>query len=232
MYSNAVDIVQKKVSEVKIIELIGLPGSGKTTLINTMLNDYTVSTNVTTRNNMFQRKLPYLWLKQYKLYFCLFFRLQYIMRKSAMKQKRVYIKRLIRLVIYLTYYEEKDRDSILLLDEGIVQYITSLEYEHDLTADVLSFAELLLSHYCPIIVDCQIPVAIVEERVRIRNKKGDRYNLQTQNCLRNLLIQKRKNLDLITNVYYAPGYSLDMTDSVEHLTKSLYEIVEENCEKG
>ena len=215
----------------KIIELIGLPGAGKTTLINSVMSNRTFSATIVTRSDLFKSKLPRLWLKQYLLRLLLYVKLHYITRKSNMMQQNTYINRLIKLLVYFSYYEKKKNDYVLLLDEGIIQYITSLEYEHSLPKEILPFAKTLLIHYRPVIIDCQIPLDTVEERIRSREKTGDRYYLSDDDSVRKLLQQKRDNLDFVITSYSTPNYTFNMTHPLENLVDKLFEIVEDVCEK-
>lgn len=213
-----------------IIELVGLPGCGKSTIIDIARGKR--KDLFITRRDLFGIKIPYIWLKQYSIKRRLWNDLRDIYRKTNMMKKKFYFERLIQLILYLTYCSESNPNSVILLEEGIVQYFSSLAYETDLDINLTKVINEQLSTFNPIVIDCKIPVEIACKRINTRKKSGDRYMIDNIAFQHKIMIQKRKNLDYILNLFNGLRFELDMEKNMEELANDLIIIAEKCCEKS
>lgn len=212
----------------KIIELVGLPGCGKSTLIENALSN--TDRPYVQRNELIgmpvssrERKSRKNRIRQISVLFFLYL-------KSRKKQEKKYYSRLLNLLDRLYCYQKKDNDAVLLLEEGIFQYLSSLAFDEDIAVGpgLERMIKEIISDFDIVIVDCIIPVRESAKRIRNRNKKGDRYNIVDGAVQEKLLQIKRDNIDKLLKYHKGKTYTLDLTGSVEKNTRELVGILEEN----
>ena len=197
-----------------IIELTGLPGCGKTTLINSVLNDPKYSGRIITRDGLFSEKVPGTWIRKYFIAFCASVLLCKSYFRSDMNNKKLYFKRLLQLMIYMDYKVRKTKDSIFILDEGIVQYVSSLAYDKEIEFDsgLKKLVRRFIKKYDPTVIDCHISVDTAYDRIMGRGKTNDRYYLDDKDEVKRLLKIKRDNIDMIIKEFIGQVKTVDLMD--------------------
>lgn len=211
-----------------IIELIGLPGSGKSTVIEQSLQ--MTSQKLVLRDDLlndtvsrcsFREKIRRTHDKLIisSLYFF-----------SEKSQGKKYYDRLTALLDHLYSYKEKNNDSVLLLEEGFVQYLSSLAYDKDLSVSffLARLIRRVFRDFVIILVDCQISVDESIRRIKARHKTGDRYNISDETHQRYLLEKKLCNLKKVVKYYGSIKYTMDMTNRPEMNALFLVKLIEAN----
>ena len=227
---------------IKLIEFSGLPGAGKTTLYERVLK-YIVESydgiSVVEKDDLYRppRKPRY-----YPL-ICGSLRPARMLRKTFFADRNRYLldideaarlyqtpvpfqSRLIRMLDGLRWLDKHGGENTLVfLDEGLVQHLSSLSYEEglSLTGATQRLAYEALNTSRPGIVDGCIPIETVMKRIGERNRavRYDRYNLPDKEKGKKLLEIKRRNIETIISVYGGPVYHMDMEGSPERIADML-----------
>lgn len=185
-----------------IIELCGLPGCGKSTLSKELLRIWrgeAEGETVYDREDVLKKNLALRAMDR-----VLFDKWSGGQRKELIKiiyknakhdsdWERRYVHRLLE----LTEGIRRKCNENIFLDEGLIQYITSLSYVNPLMpGDEL---ECLIERVFPdnidyYVVNCEIPVEIAMKRVKQRNRKNDRYNVDIADMQKELMNVKKENI--------------------------------------
>lgn len=195
-----------------IIEFAGLPGSGKTTLSNELINELTKrGYNVVSRRDLLRFKYinnvhitvlyilfkPSLWKDVFKI-------INFSKQFPNNNERRLYVKKLIVLYSKLISFnkeKEKFKKTILILDEGFVQYLTSIP--HDFTLDnskkIIELCNLFNNLNNIKTINCSISIEKAADRILSRKKNNDRFLLTNQDAILKLLSIKRANIGTVLN---------------------------------
>lgn len=208
---------------VKIIELYGLPGCGKSTLTHSIIsilqNEY--PDIVLCRANISGRINKY-WNRPLCLFLCLVLEL---LKPTNYKTKIFLLKYAFSFpfnrysIIYLLYtfividLYRKNKAKIIVLDEGIIQFLSSIP--HNRVIKETELVELISNSinkfsFDTLFIECQLDLDTVIHRIKERNRK-DRFAYQ--NCLEELLMIKETNLALISNAIARNKVIIDMDAS-------------------
>jgi len=198
----------------KIIEFAGLPGCGKSTLCKSFIAEkfpqkvYTykdIIRFVSTKNRrkiygIYARVNPFRWklLKLLKAF---------SEKYDNISPQAVFI--LIALYDFTSVLQIFKKNSIVVLDEGFVQNITSIAHLQPINEDkeLNDLVKYIQAKKNLFLVNCSADTDTVVERIRKRNGK-DRFNSITDNKdLKNALSIKQDN---ITKVAKAFGTSVDV----------------------
>lgn len=185
----------------KVIEFSGLPGSGKTTLINCILSNID-NNNIITRKELFNNfnksslldKCIYSILCIDLDFFILLLYLA-IIYNSDFK----FVKKLIGLYLCMIYHQNTSIKDVIL-DEGFLQFITSIIFDLKLKDNkkLDKFVRLLFRKFNIIEIRCDINIDIAIKRIKERKRNLDRYSYNYDNTeLKNLLTTKEYNLNLL-----------------------------------
>ena len=212
----------------KIIEFTGLPGCGKSTVIDMAVTEK--EHQYILRDQLLSEVIPRKWIKQHIILFCLRVVLTLYSFQCMMPKKRKYSARLENLLKHLYYYKSKHNDKLLILEEGIVQYITSFAYDTVLRDDF--WMKMLIKHlfrsFDIVVVNCNVPIEESARRIKERNKKGDRYNIDDEFRQKKLLEIKQKNIEYIMQYFNGTTYQMDMSNEPSLNAVALTKILEEN----
>lgn len=164
------------------IEFISLPGSGKSTISNSLvmeLNKYDLNYNNATFNISRKNKILRVL---YKFYFCLiiFFKENAIFKKSLKKIIKTNQKTLVDLIKVTTNYfyvygvitDARSKSKKIVLDQGIIQAIWSINYSAN---NRIKLSELLNDNVQPnYIIQVECKLDIIKERLKKRKKLESR----------------------------------------------------------
>lgn len=217
-----------------IVELCGLPGCGKTTLVSELKKAYP-NFEIYTRNEIVGNNILFykvihraIGITADKIYpagyyekakACLDFLSEYDSRDKRFMYKMLEQDRALRL----------NKSKNIILDEGLFQGITSLPYDK-----IIDNRDTLDKALCKVfdgeldykVVRCKLQTDIIIERIRKRNRQ-DRYSNPDDAVLKELLDVKEKNTDIVfekmndVNVMTA---TLDMGQDILDNIKKIYEI--------
>lgn len=210
----------------RIIELVGLPGCGKSTIIDyasKRSREKFVQRNELLYNTGSHNDKQGIWRRfrdktllgiHYFLY--------------GKEQDKKYYSRLINLLNSL--YCANISDAVLVLEEGFIQYLSSLSYDHDLyiSKTLKCLIKRFFNDFDIIVVSCTVPVYESASRIRKRKKRGDRYYIEDEEQQIKLLTKKQENINTLLAFFPGKTYTMDMTRNPEDNAKLLTEIMEEN----
>ena len=185
-----------------IIELCGLPGSGKTTIVESMK----LNTHLADRNEFLsQNTIRFRILK--KLVYFSFFRLPLLNDITLIKEylqtyppcEKKYVCRLLDM--YVAYQSAK-KNVIYVLDEGAIQYITSICYNSQMVSndDLAKIVKLFYKRNKSYVSFVEVEIQDSIKRIKKRNFPYDRYNLDSDEKMRILLEQKAQNIQTVLKV--------------------------------
>lgn len=189
----------------KIIEFAGLPGCGKSTLCESFIKQisgkkiYTYRDIIKFVSTKKRQKIygalvclnPFLW--KYRRLLKIF-----VKKYNNVSMQAVLI--LVALFDFTSIISLFKKDSIVILDEGFIQNITSVAHLQELIDDE-SLNNLLcyiMSKKNIVVVNCFADINTVIGRLRKRNR-GDRFNsIKDEEKLKNALVKKQNNITLIS----------------------------------
>lgn len=204
----------------RIIELCGIPGAGKSTLIKNLKQSNPDITFLTRDDILCQNKL----IRHYNTFF------QLVLCKIGFEWKELKpIYRFIseypnheiifevRLIdLFRKLRKRRNRNEVILLEEGPIQYLSSIPFDVRLkNSENLYDSVDLLDAEKYIIVDCQCEIDTSITRLKHRSKGSDRYSNKSNEELKQLLEVKRNNLDTIIHISDSVKYTLSMEDEIE-----------------
>lgn len=187
-----------------IIEFYGLPGSGKTTIVNALqsrLEGMGLTTVTKYFRNIFHRKPQTLLMapRYWKL-------IKASLSFSDLLSKHSYIQRILLMLKFVRMYRHFESDKpadCLLVDQGIIQGIVSIAHNEKLTrSDKLeNLIGLMHMDTMPLIfVNCNVSNETANERILSRPSNGCRVeNMTCEERNRTLLIQSN-NFYLIREI--------------------------------
>ena len=190
-----------------IIELCGLPGCGKSTLSKELLKKWRAEAageTVYDREDVLKRNLAFRAVDRALFDKCSVGKrkeLIEIIHKNARHDsdwERRYIHRLLE----LTEGMRRKSNENIFLDEGLIQYITSLAYSNPLIPG--EELECLIERVFPddtdyYIINCDISVETAIARVKQRNRRNDRYAVDNEKMQKKLMSVKKENIDILLN---------------------------------
>ena len=217
----------------KIIEFCGLPGCGKTTICERLIENFKVCSSNT---NVYCRKDVYFFKRRiwdsYLISRCtpMFFKFYKILNnfiKEYRKGNKRYIDRIYRLYVKLYKISIHYSDSIVILDEGIVQHITSLAHQQKIVNSVsfVRLVDFLFSNFEITVINCCIDMNETIRRIKKRNNENDRFNLSDVDEIKKILNIKNNNINIILEQFHGIRYDLDMNCSVEEIYNELLKLL-------
>ena len=204
-------------------ELYGLPGAGKSTVANILISElrakgYKVCTwddvyyrcpNVIFKQSLKREMLFH--INEYKLFFWC-----WKAYKNCKNPNRAFYNKLLILTHQLLMVAEENNYDIVILEEGAIQYISSLRYLEDFSddKDYERISRYLNKRIIIHPVFCNIDIAESMSRVRNRGYGSKRftYSVGTEN-FKQAMFYKEKNLRKISSTF-APPIEINMKSPV------------------
>ncbi|SEA56433.1 hypothetical protein SAMN05216462_1815 [Xylanibacter ruminicola] len=206
-------------------ELYGLPGAGKTTVASSLVDKLKVDGyKVAEHKEVYHRRglklgsiSAYLEMlfhpSEYKLFW--FYLMLYL---KCGQKKRVYFDELLFYSHQILMTNKERKYDIMFLDEGIIQYLSSLFYLEDCPIDnqlgkIANF--LLKQNITPIF--CSVDICESMKRIKDRpySQKGRFSHSVGTEKLEMALKFKNHNLKVIAS-FFPDRYKINMTDSIQH----------------
>ena len=205
-------------------ELFGLPGAGKTTLsapiVKRLKDDgYKVAVwdDVFHRNSYNRLKINlvvemFFHFNEYKLYYWC-----WRLYKKSREPNSFFFKKLVLLLHQLLMTIKENKYDIVICDEGVIQFISSLYYLEEIQDDLfLKKIACFMGKRMPIHPIC-CSIDITESMKRIKNRnygQARRYSyIAGESVLEQAMICKDKNLCKISTFFPAPIF-IDMSKPV------------------
>lgn len=204
-------------------ELYGLPGAGKSTVANILISElrakgYKVCTwddvyyrcpNVIFKQSLKREMLFH--INEYKLFFWC-----WKAYKNCKNPNRAFYNKLLILTHQMLMVAEENNYDIVILEEGAIQYISSLRYLEDFSddKDYERISRYLNKRIIIHPVFCNIDIAESMSRVRNRGYGSKRftYSVGTEN-FKQAMFYKEKNLRKISSTF-APPIEINMKSPV------------------
>ena len=216
--------------ELKFIELVGLPGCGKSTLVKSMMETLSKDEKVVVLNRKsFSSIINFMWKNRWSIPFIAVYKLLF---SCHLKLKMSLIRYIYQYdvnslsIIYAIYivdiysFVKKNnyKNMIILLDEGIIQFLSSIAHNIKIenNSDMLGlYSSLRDLTENSVYVRCNIPLDIAVQRIKIRNR-NDRFAYS--DTLTGLLKVKQDNINYLLEICTSKSciVELDMTKSTEY----------------
>ena len=195
-------------------ELYGLPGAGKSTLANIIIYElrakgykvgawddvYYRCPNVIFKQSLKREMLFH--INKYKLFFWC-----WKAYKNCKNPNRAFYNKLLILTHQLLMVAEENNYDIVILEEGAIQYISSLRYLEDFSddKDYKRISRYLNKRLIIYPVFCNIDIAECMSRVRNRGYGSKRFSYSV-GCekFKQTIIYKEKNLRRISSTFLPP----------------------------
>ncbi|MBE6257007.1 MAG: ATP-binding protein [Prevotella sp.] len=195
-------------------ELYGLPGAGKSTLANIIIYElrakgykvgawddvYYRCPNVIFKQSLKREMLFH--INKYKLFFWC-----WKAYKNCKNPNRAFYNKLLILTHQLLMVAEENNYDIVILEEGAIQYISSLRYLEDFSddKDYKRISRYLNKRLIIYPVFCNIDIAECMSRVRNRGYGSKRFSYSV-GCekFKQTMIYKEKNLRRISSTFLPP----------------------------
>lgn len=216
-----------------VVEFCGTPGVGKSTLCEKILSElYTIGLKADSREEWLKRDQHSLLMKLCRhayYYFSNFFR-RYptLIKKCANSEEKNLNKWLTKIIEADLFIISSKRNDIILFDEGIVQSVTSISHEKEITTDLLETSicaqkEIINRPY--LIFNCYLDIPANIDRIRKRNRHDRFFNYSNEE-LPGQLQQKRRNIEKVLHANNrCKIVDLDMSNFENATSKAMNEIV-------
>lgn len=235
------DTMNIKIDESYLIELNGVPGCGKTTIVNELIEVFRLQgVNIMTLKDVYFYKEKMKYSKILHLLYALFSIRVLAVNINVIKflfcfkfnvSRLMDALRLIKLYFQLIrVYENKK--NILLLEEGILQYTASIPYL-DSIKDNDSVARLISSMLQPIdkvlIVNCEIDIKESLKRIKERGLKAPEFKQRRFDALdeKECISALEKNYDNLNKLRHLcknkEHISIFMNADSKHNAKIIFE---------
>ena len=221
--------------ELKFIELVGLPGCGKSTLVKSIMETLSKDKKLVVLNRKsFSSIINFMWKNRWSIPFIALYKLLF---SCHLKLKMSLIRYMSRYevnslsVIYAIYIidiysfvkKNNHKNIIILLDEGIIQFLSSIAHNIKIenNSDMLGLYSCLRDLIeNSVYVRCNIPLDMVVQRIKIRNR-NDRF--ACSNTLTDLLKVKQDNINYLVEILTSKSciVEIDMMKSIEYNKETL-----------
>lgn len=211
----------------KIIEFNGLPGSGKTTITNFIIEKNMQAVSYQEHMKAFKsKKKSFKKLILIMNYFSLqnlrfsFYATKFLISLNGITKDR--LSRLLNLVyIYNSYKSNgRDIDYYLFVDQGLIQEILSIAHDRHIESESSLrklIKELLRNIEILHIVNFKTCEEVAYERIKKRVATPCRLEYMSENKAKSILEIQIKNLNLLRNILENEGVSMSYVNSSDHL---------------
>lgn len=219
----------------KIVEFNGLPGVGKSTLSDRFIKQLLKKNiliadlkDVVFKNqkNSFENYLYIIKkicsLKSIKFNIAV---LRFTKDYKLSKQNVVYALRLIKLYNKLIDIIDEDEFDYIVLDEGILQYVTSIPHDNliEKNKNFYNVCNIIKKNFKDFLyIDCYLKKDELFSRIRKRNNTINRFDTLPEDQLENILIVKQKNINILREcLNYPNNIYIDMELNIEENVNKL-----------
>lgn len=222
-----------------IIDLYGLPGSGKSTVVDEFNRKYQIYEKKGTAEFIALSKMKKISLLKllknppHRKFFYLLFKL---CKKRECKNRDLgayerFIAKLYSLYVFNLYHQARDEEQQFILDEGIIQSLVPITLGYQLERNALYSLIQLLDCDKMISVHCVIGPLECLSRIERRNRNTAAMDELDKDDLVTFIEQYTTRLDELKesfNHYTKKKVILDMTENPIKLVKQLEMVIEDD----
>ena len=209
-----------------IVEFCGLPGCGKSTLISYCNPNPKYALN---RTDLFNRVR---YSSQFYRFFpdCFFFGRDNDIIKQYVKEYPLSNDWFNRMLYRLNHALIHSANKTIILEEGPLQYITSVPFDHNINVDVaLRNVVALLCQKEALVFKCECPIDFAIDRIQKRRENGytnnGRYDVSDNKLLYERLKIKESNINTVLGLVSCKVICIDMTLPLEDNAKIVIDSV-------
>jgi len=196
------------VDGVKIIELTGLPGCGKTTLANDIKKNFP-ELNLLTSDVAYPNRKIFLNSTRFQFLIDLLnlknvvINILIILYILSYKIDRARVRRIITFITFnswLIKQRNKESDGYLILDQGFIIMLTSVAHDVNIKQNFIFkrlIKELRKKFSDILFINCELDKQKVIKQIRRRNKKGHRFDSLSDESLQQMLDIRQNNLEIV-----------------------------------
>lgn len=215
-----------------IIEFVGYPSSGKSSIINHLDSKYEV---VTENGNWLLRNI-------YKFYKCISYSLLNLKKcwnvislihRSRQKRKCDFFRLALNNIYLLSFYNKKDENKNIIVDEGIVQHLWAIMIGSTNEFNIENYLSLFQGEI--VVVYIKISSDKFVERFYSRDvKNGKKYKVNKRHFF--LFNEIKNNFMFLDELYeklpykykYIVNNDYSIEKSIDQVNKNIGEIINEN----
>lgn len=221
-----------------ILEMLGAPGSGKTTFSNELVSElkgFNIITNSEISEQLRNEKgnKIYRFIREFLAKEAFIFNIRiikYLLSYRVTFDRVKWAKNFIRFNKILESLKRERRFDLLILDEGILQLVTSIPHDIEIKKNP-AFYKLMCSistlYSDTVFINCELELSEIIKRLRARNNPNHRFDNVPQEKLIELIKIKKTNLNtVLTSLNEANKViSLNLNDinKKEKVNKILFE---------
>ncbi len=203
----------------KVIELCGNPGCGKTTIGKEVLNclrkqGYNAYDYNEIKEKKSLKNIRYLygvnsWILLSRL-------IKFGLKNGLNKKLLIYSIKITLLINYIKDNLNNKKIDYLLFDEGIIQYITTLSHNRTIGEEINPLSKMIRDNYNNndyYVFSCILDIEENVKRINTRNRQGDRFVVDNIMKQKELLIKKNNNINFVlTKIKPKKMYCLNSND--------------------
>lgn len=212
----------------RIIELFGLPGGGKSTICNEILNSHLRTAKIGEALRLFKKESIAFKLSHLPILKWLKFGLIVLTIPNKKRNSKIIYLEFFYIILSYHYAKYQKHFDYLIVDHGLCQQLGSMLHVNDfiIKKNTLSrFSELVLSFDNLHINYCSLPQELALERMRQRKRDVGRIDAVMKDTKKamDLLNKEDELFESVCKSLKESVHILDMTNSVESLKTELLE---------
>lgn len=219
--------------KIRIVEFMGLPGCGKTTICKSIKDNYKEKNILLIDEyflpkSIFRKVLSIMRDTSISYLFSLVF---YILANNISRKKGMFVYMLNLRMKYARFFREhKNDNSILLVDQGLAQGLGSMSLGNGrILHRGLSWFLRCWKTFEPtmLLVDCKIPIEESAKRLINRNTLGGRFDCLRDSELTKAMMSHTQLLEEVIDIlhndeFHVKYVSITTLETIDNITKNLY----------
>ena len=214
----------------RIIEFYGLPGAGKTSVCQVLLDRYKASSKMADLISLYKNESLFFKLTHLPMssFFHFFWFLVFVPQKCK-NTKSVY-KEFFYFILLYHYFKYQEKYDYLIVDHGFAQQLGSMLHnmDYDISDNNLKrFSSFVKSIDYLSLVYCQLPEQLALERMRKRGRNSGRIDAVMNNTdiAINLLIKESALFDRLNRMMSGYVIKLDMNYPMKQVEANLLQVL-------
>lgn len=222
-----------------VLEFNGLPGSGKTTVSDNLVKKIKENNKnvITLSDVLYNTTLPFynryiqlvISLLSWRDFIINLYTIRLFLRFRINKESIIFLTRFIILNHKLGRMIKKNNYDVLILEEGIIQYLTSIPHDKRVCRDKVTKALCLLlkNKFSDIVhIQCEIDINNCVKRIQSRKNPNNRFDQVEGKKLFKLLKVKEYNLNIVRSlINNQNNIKINTRKDMAYNTTFIYELI-------